>query len=366
MRILILSIILLAVSAVSVQAYDRVIDEVWTEAAEKSADKRSFDAMLEASLSGLKKYDRTLIFGNDGNRISIYRNGRMLESIAKPEDQDPKKWAALNGKMADFAIKNSDNISLFDFEAADEMMAAMVRYFNDDSKYYKSMDLADNLQYKAKSNFGVSREGDFLYVQMLLFDQDSKKNMKKAFKENTDAQGMILDLRGNSGGSLSAMTGIANMLIDGGIIISTKGNSEDANKFYNAEEGDEFGGKPIVIIVDAETASSAEALTASLQEQGRAKVVGTRTYGKGSIQDLIKLNNGSELLLTTAYIVTPGGKELRDEGVMPDVCLALMDARHKPEVLVNQVQNGVCPKEKRRGKPLDVKVAAQLLKKEIH
>ena len=119
---------------------------------------------------------------------------------------------------------------------------------------------------------------------------------------------------------LSEGVAVADLFLDDAIIASTKGRKEAEEVYFNAEDGDILNGRPIVVLIDGDTASAAEVLAAALQEQDRAKVIGTNSLGKGSIQTLVSLSDGATIALTSAYFYTPSGSRLHGHGVLPDVC----------------------------------------------
>ena len=131
---------------------------------------------------------------------------------------------------------------------------------------------------------------------------------------------------------------------------------------YNAKEGNEISDIALIVLVDGKTASAAEVLAAALQEQGRAKVVGSKSFGKGSIQELKLLPNNSEIALTTAYFYTPSGRKLHQEGIMPDICTAF--AKTEQEAI--SAKNYSCEKEGRENKQLDIDIAKRLIAEKSH
>ena len=134
---------------------------------------------------------------------------------------------------------------------------------------------------------------------------------------------------------------------------------------YSASEKGDFEGKPIVILVDGQTASAAEMMAGSLQEQSRALLVGTETYGKGTTQRLISFPNSSVLALTNAYIYLPSGKSFTDNGVMPDYCLSGKRGAAETKAAVAEKSSGACVRENREGRDEDVEAAVELLKTRI-
>lgn len=132
--------------------------------------------------------------------------------------------------------------------------------------------------------------------------------------------GLVLDLRGNRGGILQQAVGVADVFLVSGEVVHVRGRHPDASRSYLAGGADLAEGMEIVVLVDGATASAAEALAAALQELGRARIVGAATRGKGLIQAIHPLPDGSELHISWARLLTPGGAPLQDFGVMPDLC----------------------------------------------
>lgn len=134
------------------------------------------------------------------------------------------------------------------------------------------------------------------------------------------AHGIVLDLRGNPGGLLDQAVAVADLFIRRGRIITTEGRHPDSRQRFEAAPDDVADGLPLVVLVDARTASSAEVVAAALQDSGRAVIVGSATYGKGSVQTVTRLPNDGELFLTWSRIYTPAGYSLHRQGVQPMVC----------------------------------------------
>ncbi len=134
------------------------------------------------------------------------------------------------------------------------------------------------------------------------------------------AAGIILDLRGNPGGLLGQSVAVADLFISRGELISTRGRHPDSIQHYYATADDLGSGLPMVVLVDGRSASGAEVAAAALQDSGRAIVVGSSSFGKGSVQTVTRLPNGGELFLTWSRIYSPGGYTLHRQGVMPTIC----------------------------------------------
>jgi carboxyl-terminal processing protease len=133
-------------------------------------------------------------------------------------------------------------------------------------------------------------------------------------------KGVVLDLRGNPGGLLDQSVAVADLFMTGGPIVSTRGRNPDSMQFYKAAPDDILRGLPIVALVNGGSASAAEIVAAALQDSGRAVVVGSASYGKGTVQTVLRLPNDGELTLTWAKLISPAGYVLHEHGVVPNVC----------------------------------------------
>ncbi|HYG85846.1 MAG TPA: S41 family peptidase [Azospirillum sp.] len=154
----------------------------------------------------------------------------------------------------------------------------------------------------------------------------------------TDAYGLVLDLRGNPGGLLDQAVAVADLFIRRGRIITTEGRHPDSRQRFEATPDDVAEGLPLVVLVDSRTASSAEVVAAALQDSGRAVVVGSGSYGKGSVQTVTRLPNDGELFLTWSRIYTPAGYSLHRQGVQPMVCTSVED--RPADTLVSELRDG--------------------------
>lgn len=144
--------------------------------------------------------------------------------------------------------------------------------------------------------------------------------------------GMVLDLRGNRGGILTQAVLVADSLLPSGIVVQAVGRDPDADQFFKAEGADLTNGMRLVVLVDGQTASAAEILSAALADNGRAVIMGSETLGKGLVQTLTSLPDGGELFVTWSRVLAPRGWPLQSLGVMPQVCTSL-----GPEALQSQL-----------------------------
>jgi len=167
-------------------------------------------------------------------------------------------------------------------------------------------------------------EPGFGYVRVSSFQAATAADFVKAvdgLQKTSPLRGLLIDLRSNPGGLLVGAVQIADELLDAGGIVSTKGREAIGNSRFDATPGDRLKGAPVVLLVDAGSASAAEVLAGALHDNKRARVVGSRTFGKGSVQTLLPLDNGDSVKLTTARYYTPSGRSIQAFGIVPDVVL---------------------------------------------
>ncbi|GAC1561527.1 MAG: S41 family peptidase [Beijerinckiaceae bacterium] len=171
------------------------------------------------------------------------------------------------------------------------------------------------------------KEGeDIGYIRITQFNEQTYEGVKAAMQKfqqeipNDQFRGYILDLRNNPGGLLDQSIAVSNAFIDRGEIVSTRGRNADETQRYNARPGDLSKGKPLVVLINGGSASASEIVAGALQDHKRATILGTRSFGKGSVQTIIPLgqNNGA-VRLTTARYYTPSGRSIQAKGIDPDV-----------------------------------------------
>jgi len=166
----------------------------------------------------------------------------------------------------------------------------------------------------------------FGYVRITQFQQRTGEDLEGAIAalrdENEGAlKGVVLDLRNNPGGVLSAAVAVADSFLEKGIIVYTEGRLDDAKLKFDAKPRDILDGAPMVVLVNGGSASASEIVAGALQDHHRAIVMGSKTFGKGSVQTILPMENGSALKLTTARYFTPSGNSIQATGIVPDILL---------------------------------------------
>ncbi len=169
-------------------------------------------------------------------------------------------------------------------------------------------------------------EPGYGYVRLAQFQADTAADFEKQLarlqqQSGGKLKGLVIDLRSNPGGLLTSAVQIADDLLETGKIVTTKGRVPISDAEFGATPGDRMQGAPVVVVVDAGSASASEVLAGALRDNGRARVVGSRTFGKGSVQTVLPLDNGDSVKLTTARYYTPSGRSIQALGIVPDVVI---------------------------------------------
>lgn len=170
-------------------------------------------------------------------------------------------------------------------------------------------------------------EGDVGYIRIARFTEKTDSALEEALNGIHSSlgrrlRGIVLDMRNNPGGLLDQSLTVADSFLDRGPIVSVKGRLPESNRTYAAEKGDLARGAPIVVLINGGSASASEIVASALQDHGRAVVMGTRSFGKGSVQSITPLPIQGGLRLTTAIYYSPSGRPLQALGVEPDIILA--------------------------------------------
>jgi carboxyl-terminal processing protease len=175
---------------------------------------------------------------------------------------------------------------------------------------------------------------DIAYIRISNFQSKTAEDLSSVIKElkkERKIKGLILDLRNNPGGLLSQAIEVSDIFLDSGIIVSTKGRNNAHNITASAHENSTKIDYTIIILVNGGSASAAEIVSGALQDNKKALILGTRTFGKGSVQTILPLSDGSGLRLTTARYYTPSGKSIQSSGITPDIEIAFMPQEEKKE-----------------------------------
>ncbi|MGY6696853.1 MAG: S41 family peptidase [Roseinatronobacter sp.] len=172
----------------------------------------------------------------------------------------------------------------------------------------------------------VRTEGDIVILRVTTFNEQTFPNLRDGLNDAIEELGgmdnlggVVLDMRNNPGGLLTQAIRVSDAFLDQGEIVSTRGRDESAGERFNAQPGDLIDGKPLVVLINSGSASASEIVAGALQDHRRAIVVGTRSFGKGSVQTVMPLRGDGAIRLTTSLYYTPSGRSIQALGVSPDI-----------------------------------------------
>ena len=195
-------------------------------------------------------------------------------------------------------------------------------------------------------------ESDIAYIRIAQFQENTgmqfKKLLSNLYVNDISPKGLIIDLRNNPGGLLTSSIEVVDSILDKGLIVYTEGRSATSNKKYYASVGDDLNGLPIVVLINEGSASASEIVAGALQDHNRALILGTSSFGKGSVQTIFPLGADRGLKLTTARYFTPNGTSIQGAGISPDIAIEPAEikirkskAKIKEEKLLGHLSNPV-------------------------
>jgi carboxyl-terminal processing protease len=171
-----------------------------------------------------------------------------------------------------------------------------------------------------------SEGDDVAFIRITQFNEQTTDGLKKALSDMQSQigadklKGYVVDMRNNPGGLLDQAISVSDAFLERGEIVSTRGRNAEETQRFNARAGDLTKGKPIIVLINGGSASASEIVAGALQDHKRATVIGTRSFGKGSVQTIIPLGSGNGALrLTTARYFTPSGTSIQAKGIKPDI-----------------------------------------------
>jgi carboxyl-terminal processing protease len=204
-----------------------------------------------------------------------------------------------------------------------------------------SVDMVKDLNGKKEFTLGENKIG---YVRLVQFGEKTTEELQKALRQLKDQgmQGLVLDLRWNPGGLLEQAVDVCEKFLPRGqLVVTTEGRSSGQNSKRMANgRGDVLNNMPMVILVNLGSASASEIVAGCLQDYKRAIILGEKTFGKGSVQTILPLTDGSALRLTTAKYYTPSHKVIHEEGITPDIIVPMTDEEDR-DVLLQRVPGGL-------------------------
>ncbi|BBP44168.1 S41 family peptidase [Thiosulfativibrio zosterae] len=238
-------------------------------------------------------------------------------------DEEPTKGKTLNESVKVMRGKPGSTIKLTIVRKGEdkpielELTRAVIKV-----KSVKQKLLTDGMGYVRISQFQI-RTGEDLTDSIAKLTEENKAPLN----------GLVLDLRNNPGGVLRAAVQVSDAFLNKGLIVYTKGRVENSQMRFEAENGDVMKGKPIIVLINEGSASASEIVAGALQDQKRALIAGRTSFGKGSVQTLLPLNNGGAIKVTTARYFTPSGRSIQAEGIKPDIKIDLVKVEKREETM---------------------------------
>jgi len=318
-----------------------VFDKIRNDSVEKPDETKLIEAAINGMLSSLdphssymdaKAYREMQVqtkgeFGGLG--IEVTEEDGLIK-VVSPIDDTPAAKAGILANDVIVAIDDESTQGLTLDQAVDKMRGPInsavrlkvSRGANKDIKEFKVV--RDVI--KVQSVRSHVEGDDIAYIRITQFTEQTADGLKAAMEKfHTDIpqdkfKGYILDLRNNPGGLLDQSIEVVNDFVDKGEIVSTRGrNPDDAQRFNARPGGDLSGGKPLVVLINGGSASASEIVSGALQDHKRATLIGTRSFGKGSVQTIMPLGQDGALRLTTARYYTPSGRSIQAKGIEPDM-----------------------------------------------
>lgn len=322
-------------------AFSDVFDQIKRSYVEPVDDKTLLENAIRGMLAGLDPHSTYLVpdeaddlyantsgrFGGLGIEVSM-ENG-FIKVIA-PFDDTPAARAGVQAgdviiRLDDTAVKGmslGDAVKRMRGEPGSELRLTIVREGEDAPLV---IPVIRDVIKVTSVNSRMLAPG-YGYVRISQFQSPTADSLREAVvkleRDNGESlRGLVLDLRNNPGGALDAAIGVSDAFLTDGVIVSTRGRADSAESSYAATDSDILDGAPLVVLVNSGSASASEIVAGALQDHQRAVIMGSQTFGKGSVQNVIDLKNNSALKLTTARYYTPSGSSIQARGITPDIVL---------------------------------------------
>ena len=329
-----------------------VFERVRANYVEEVGDKELIEAAISGMLADLdphsaylppKSFDQMREqtsgeFGGLGIEVTMEKG---LVKIVAPIEDTPADRAGLKSGDLIIQIDGEDVQGISLSEAVEKMRGKVgekinLKIFREDSekKTFNVTIVRDKIKIRSV-RWRLEKDG-IGYVRITTFNEQVEEMLPTAIKElkqenEADLRGIVLDLRNNPGGLLNQAIYVSDAFLDKGEIVSTEGRHGDQDQVNHAEKGDLLNGKPVVVLINGGSASASEIVAGALQDHKRGVVVGTKSFGKGSVQTVINLPEGAGMRLTTALYYTPSGRSIQAKGIEPDINIPLVEVKETPD-----------------------------------
>ncbi len=339
------------------QAFTDVYSRIKQDYVESVDDKKLLEDAIRGMLSGLDPHS-SYLDSDEFNELRVGTTGQFgglgievgmengFVKVISPIDDTPASRAGIQAgdliiRLDDKAVKGmtlSDAVKIMRGKPDTDITLTIVR--EGESKPLKVTITREIIRVKSVKKRML--EPGYGYVRITNFQSRTATDLLKSvsdLQEEQKLKGMVLDLRNNPGGVLNGAVGVSDAFLDAGLIVYTEGRVDDSSMKYTATPGDILNGAPLVVLVNGGSASASEIVAGAMQDHERAIIMGFNTFGKGSVQTIQELRNGSAVKLTTARYYTPNGRSIQAEGIAPDIALKNL------EVKQSEKSNGVSEKD---------------------
>ncbi len=285
----------------------------------------------------LNKADSSLKLYHSNSKAFLYNNNVLVRTFKFPKEENPLLWKDLLTDVLNAGIDSSQKIASNVLTLENDVIKRIANGLDKYSRAEKISATSDKLNYKLIDNV--------LYISSTLFYDGFSDYLKKIISTHHDIDGIILDLRNNHGGNFNEAIKTADLFLDN-TLITYRESKNQPKHYYTSTAGDILEGKPIAILTNEQTASSAELVVAALHDQSRATLIGTKTYGKGTTQ-LVKKISQQQLFITNGVFFAPSGKPIDNLGILPQICTGI---------------NNSCTTSNKKHLNEDISVAINLIK----
>ena len=317
-----------------------VFDKIRNDYVEKPDEAKLIEAAINGMLASLDPHSSYMDakafkdmqvqtkgeFGGLG--IEVTQEDGLIKVVTPIDDTPAAKAGVLSGDVIT-AIDETPTQGLTLDQAVEKMRGAInspvrLKVVRGPKKEVKEFTIVRDL-IRVQSVRSHVEDGDIGYIRITQFTEQTADGLKAAMEKLKSEipadkfKGYILDLRNNPGGLLDQSIDVVNSFIDRGEIVSTRGRTPDETQRFDARPGGDFsGGKPLAVLINGGSASASEIVAGALQDHKRATLIGTRSFGKGSVQTIMPLGQEGALRLTTARYYTPSGRSIQAKGIEPD------------------------------------------------
>jgi carboxyl-terminal processing protease len=332
--------------------FTNVFAKIKSDYVEKVDDKTLLEYAISGMLSNLDPHStyldaaayKELEVGTTGEfgglGIEVTMENGFVKVISPIEDTPAQKAGIRAGdlviRLDDTPIKGltlKDAVDMMRGKPGTDIVLTIIR--EGEEKPLKFTITRDVI--KVKSVKSRTLEKGYGYLRITQFQTHTPENLLEAIsklkKENGELKGVVLDLRNNPGGVLTAAVSVSDAFINSGLIVYTEGRVKDSELKFKATPGDVLNGAPMVVLINAGSASASEIVAGALQDRHRAIIMGEKSFGKGSVQTIVPISSDTALKLTTARYFTPSGRSIQAEGIVPDIPLSniKLTEAEKPE-----------------------------------